>query len=122
MGKIIMCCCRINTEVLMANLFAKSAKSATYTLDNLRGYLKFLSKGIPIYLSTNFSNKAVWDCVESYPDLYQISNNEDGTIVIRSGNKLPNLEFFNAAYPANMSEYIKEVTSVYVNSIYENNR
>ncbi len=109
-----MCCCRINTEVLMANLFAESAKSATYTVDNLKCYLQFLSKGIPTYLSTNFSKKAVCDCVERYPKLYQISNKEDGTIIIRSGSEFPNLEYFNAAYPTNMSEYIKKVTSVYV--------
>lgn len=49
-GETIMCCCRINTEVLLSNLFAKSEKSATYTLDNLKDYLKFLAKGMPIYL------------------------------------------------------------------------
>lgn len=116
-GETIMCCCRINTEVLLANLFAKSEKSATYTLDNLKDYLKFLAKGMPIYLSTNFSKKEVLDCVEIYSDLYRISKKEGETIIIHSGNEFPNLEFFNAAYPASMSEYIKKVTSAYVKNM-----
>ncbi len=116
-----MCCCRIDTEVLMANLFAKSADTAAYTVDNLKCYVQFLAKEIPTYLSTNFSKTAVCNCVERYPNLYQMSSMEDGTIVIRSGNEFPNLEYFNAAYPSNMSEYIKKVTSVYVaNNKYDN--
>lgn len=113
--KIIMCCCRIDTDVLMANLFAESADNdVRYTMENMGDYLNFLSQKIPIYLSTNFSEETVFKCAQRFPKLYKFSKDENGTIIVESGNSRPNLEYFNASYSANVSDYIKKITRVYI--------
>lgn len=68
----------------------------------------------PTYLATNFSEHMVVECAAQYPDLYYISKDEEGVVVL-PGKQFPNLDYFNAIYPPSVSEYIKKVTTIFLN-------
>ena len=109
-----MCCNRINTDVLLANLFALTDDyPVEYAFDYLKVYLRFLSERFPTYLTTNLSEQMVRECVARYPDLYQIFERGD-ELVVAAGELIPNLDYFNAVYPSSVSDYIKELTQSFV--------
>ncbi len=116
-----MCCNRINTDALMANLFAASGEAAgptplEFSVASLREYFNFLSERFPVYVTSDFSPQAVDDCVEEYPELYQMCEDENGQTVIRSsGCGRPNLEFFNAPFSKDISTHISRMTRLFLN-------
>lgn len=113
-----MCCYRINTEVLLANLFARSKEyPISYSVRNVNGYLRFLSERFPTYLVTNLSEQAICDCVLQYPELYQLSKDMDGNIVVKSGGFRPNLKYFNAVYSKGVCNYIENTTYAYLETL-----
>jgi len=120
---IQMCCNRINTDALMANLFAVSGEIAEqvpmeFSVSSLGDYLSFLSERFPVYVASDFSMQAVDECVEEYPELYQKCEDKDGQTVIRSsGRELPNLAYFNASFSKDISTHISRMTKLYLNSI-----
>lgn len=107
-----MCCTRINTEDLLANLFAKT-ETSEYSLSTLQGYFTFLTEHFPLYVASDFSEQAVRKCAEKYPMLYQIRDQE-GDLVVCSGEQTPNLAFFNRALPSAVSEYLGRTTSSFL--------
>lgn len=111
----VMCCYRINTEVLLANLFAGSSEyPISYTVNNLNEYLRFLYERFPTYLATNFSEQAVYDCTVQYPELYLLSTNKEGVMVVKSGGFRPNLDYFNSPYSTGVRNFIKGITNAYL--------
>jgi len=117
-----MCCSRINTDVLLANLFAASGDFAgtrpvEFSVASVREYFSFLSERFPVYVTSDFSLQAVNDCVEEYPELYQKCKDENGQTVIRSsGCKHPNLEFFNAPFSKDISTHISRMTKLFLST------
>lgn len=63
-----MCCNRINTDVLLANLFAVSPRR--YTETDIRSYLDFLTECFPTYVTSDYSPQRIRECVAQYPELY----------------------------------------------------
>lgn len=115
-----MCCNRIDTDSLMANLFAVSRKSGdahleAFSLTSLGKYLDFLSERFPVYVASDFSKQAVDECIAAYPDLYQRMEDETGELVVRSGKLCPNLDYFNASFSENISTFINNMTKLYLN-------
>lgn len=64
-----MCCCIINTEVLLANLFAKLKGAEQVSLQTIESYLNFLVDCFPVYVISDFSAASVKRCAEKYPKL-----------------------------------------------------
>lgn len=107
-----MCCTRINTEALLANLFAQTADQ-NYSLSDLQDYFTFLTEHFPLYVASDFSERAVRECVEKYPMLYQ-GREQDGDFIVCPGEQIPNLSFFNRALPNAVSEYLGGTTSSFL--------
>ena len=68
-----------------------------------------------VYVASNFSKQAVDECVSRYPAYYQFE--EDDNEVIKSGEKYPDLDFFNAIYSESVSRYISRITQKYLDKI-----
>lgn len=107
-----MCCCRINTDVLLANFFSKLEDNRIVTINDLRFYLDFLSERFFVYVTSDFCVEKVKECVSKYPELYQIKKHGED-IVIEHGSLIPNLEYFNAVYSDAISSYIERMTSYF---------
>ena len=117
-----MCCNRINTDALMANLFAVSRESEDsppeeFSFTVLSEYLDFLSERFPVYVASDFSRQAIDECVAEYPDLYQRIENEGGELIVKSGSLCPNLEYFNASFSESISAFINNMTKIYLSLI-----
>jgi len=108
-----MCCNRINTDVLLANLFAVSHR--THTDTEIRNYLDFLTDCFPTYITSDYSPQRIRECTVQYPKLYSMKE-EDGTIEVMPGERRPNLSYFNAIYPDNISSYIIRSTESFLQS------
>ncbi len=114
-----MTCLRINTKVLMANLFAEiKSKNSTVSNNDLKKLLCKLSTYSPVYIQSDFSINKIINCVENYPDLYQNITMENGIVIIQPGNKLPNLDFFNVSYPTDAINYIHGIVRQFVKEMY----
>lgn len=107
-----MCCIRINTDVILANIFALQRTSVT--IDDLTAYVEFLSKMSPTYVSTDFAESSVKYSVEKYPTLYSIEEKQDGDFVVLAGEKRPNLQFFNSLYSDSWASYLQRITKAYL--------
>ena len=117
-----MCCNRIDTDALMANLFAVSRESVEpypeeFSFTALRKYLDFLSERFPVYVTSDFSRQAIDECVAEYPDLYQRAESEGGELIVKSGSLCPNLEYFNASFSESISTFINNMTKIYLSLI-----
>lgn len=112
-----MCCNRINTDALLANLFAVQGgqpwENRYFSMEFLKDYVDFLSTMFPEYLATDFCEEAVRECVAKYPTLYQIDETDDD-FTVQASEKRPNLKYFNAAYSIYISKYIEQITSAYL--------
>lgn len=107
-----MCCCRINTDVLMANFFAKLEDNRAITLNDLQSYLDFLSEEFFVYVYSDFCAEKVKECAEEYSELYQIKKLGE-EFVIERGSLTPNLKYFNAIYSEAVSSHIERMTSYF---------
>lgn len=105
---------RINTDVLLANLFA-SGRRKYYTLGELSEYLEFLRSCSGMYLGSDFCDESVRLCADRYPTLFYYEDVE-GAPVVHSRTAQPNLQFFNAPYSADMRDFIQRVTNYYVST------
>lgn len=109
-----MCCSRINTDVLLANLFAASPR--TYTEKDIGSYLDFLVDSFPTYVTSDYSPQRIQECAVQYPELYSMAE-RDGVMEIIPGKIRPKLSFFNAIYPDNISSYITRSTTMFLSMI-----
>lgn len=120
-----MCCNKIDTDTLMANLFVESLVSnpscheIKFSIDQLNGYFKYVSVQFPVYVASNFSEQAIYECVLKYPTYYRFIE-EGNTKFIKSGKENPNLDLFNAIYSKNISTYIRRITKKYLDIIGNN--
>ena len=73
-----MCCLRINTDVIWAQLFAVSSYPIYFTMEDIKKYFHFLSEKFLVYLTTNLSEHNIICCIEMYPELYILSKNKNG--------------------------------------------
>lgn len=108
-----MCCCRINSDVLLANFYALSPRS--HTFEEISDYMSYLTERFPVYVATNFSLHSIKKCVESYPELYSMSD-VNGEVIVHSGKLTPNLQYFNSIYNEAVSDYIIRCTKNFVES------
>lgn len=108
-----MCCCRINTNVLLANFFSKLEDNKVATLNDLQSYFDFLSERFFVYVTSDFCVEKVRECVNEYPELYHIKKQGED-IVIEHGSLIPNLKYFNSIYNEATSFYIERMTSLFL--------
>lgn len=109
-----MCCCKINTDILMANFFSKLDSNKPVTLDDLKSYLEFMQERFFTYIASDFCSERVKSCAERYPELYEIKVSKNG-IAIKSGRLRPNLKYFNSVYNTEVASYIERLTDNFFN-------
>ena len=109
-----MCCSRINTDVLLANLFAVSPR--TYTEEDIGSYLDFLVDCFPTYVTSDYSPQRIQECAVQYPELYSTAE-RDGVTEVIPGKIRPRLSYFNAIYPNSISSYITRSTKSFLSTI-----
>lgn len=114
-----MCCDRINTDTLLANLFA-SGRRNYYTFEELSEYYNCLLSSSAMYLASDFCEDSVRQCADRYPTLFRAYEDAGHTLVVYSGSARPNLQFFNAAYSVDMRDYIQRITEFYVSRLLKN--
>lgn len=112
-----MCCCRVDTSVLLANLFAKLKRETEISEKTVQNYLDYLTEVIPTYVSSDFSRHALLCCVEEYPELYKIRESSEETL-ISAGELRPNLEFFNSKYSEPVARFIERLADSFVKKYY----
>lgn len=112
-----MCCLRINTDVILSQLFALSSYPISFTMEDIKKFFRVLSERFPIYLTTNLSEYAVVMCTKLYPELYNLSYNENKVIIVRSGKNYPNLDFFMESYTQGVRNYMKIITKEFLNNL-----
>ncbi len=106
-------CCKVNTDVIMANLFAKKLDNDGVSIDTLKKYFEFLKEHFPVYLASDFSEYAIEYCVKVFPQLYR-SDGKGVDLVIYHGEQIPNLRFFNCKYNEVVSKYIEDTTIMFL--------
>ncbi len=109
-----MCCNKINTDVLLANLFAVSPRK--YTEEDIGSYLKFLVDRFPTYVTSDYSPQRIQECAVQYPELYSMAE-QDGVMEVLPGEVRPKLSYFNAIYPESVSSYIARSTESFLNTM-----
>lgn len=113
-----MCCDRINTDTLLANLFA-SGRRNYYTFGELAKYYECLLSFSAMYVASDFCENSVRQCTNRYPTLFRMYEDVGQAPVVYAGTARPNLQFFNAAYSVDMQDYIRRVTDFYVSKLLE---
>lgn len=108
-----MCCCRINTDVLLANLFAKKTNRNGVTIQILVSYLNFLAEHFPVYVTSDLCEERVSACTKRYKDLYYSTGSGD-SLTIFSRDLTPNLKYFNSIYNKVVADYIERMTESFV--------
>lgn len=109
-----MCCYRINTDVLLANLLVNSAYPVSYSYDDIHNYLRFMTDKFPTYISTNLSEQALYDCADEFPEVFKVYKDSDGKVVVHSTDYKPNVDYFNSSYSLGLCNYIDVVTKQYL--------
>lgn len=105
--------CVIDTDVLLANLFDKLENVSRISFQTVRSYLKFLRVCFPVCIITDFSDKSIIRCAEKYPNLYQIRKINEEQFVV-SGEKAPNLGYFNSIYSYAVASYLENSTVLFI--------
>lgn len=107
------CCCRIDTEQILANFFAKLNSDRDVTVQELENYLNYLSERFPIYVSSNLSQSSIQQCVEKYPRIYGFKEQNDHSITIHTSELVPNLKYFNTCFSEAYASFIERTTEGY---------
>lgn len=108
------CCYRFDTEVLLANLFVNSKYPVSYSYEDVHNYFRYLTDKFPIYLYTNLSEQALYDCSKCYPELYSVYKKDNGEVIIRSKSHKPSLNYFNSLYQSGCRYYLESISEEYV--------
>lgn len=108
-----MCCCRINTDILLANLFAKKTNKNGVTIQTIVSYLNFLVEHFPVYVASDLCEESVFACTKRYKDLYYSTGSGD-SLTIFNGNLAPNLKYFNSIYNEDIADYIERMTESFI--------
>lgn len=106
---------RINTDVMLANLF-ESKRKISYTFDEIANYNRYLMD-MNISTASDFCEDSVRMCADHYPELFHVYEDNGRLLVECNKDKTPNIEFFNAAFSNDMKSCIKRVTSTYIDSL-----
>ncbi len=111
-------CNQINTDVMLANLFAQnSTYPSAYSFGQIDDYFSFLVASWPCYLVSDFSKVAIRRCAQQHPELYQLCKMPNGDSGLQSGRLVPSLKFWNALYPKDVAKYIEEISKYYVENL-----
>lgn len=105
-----MCCIRINTDVILANIFA--IRDVPISANELSDYVNFMYSYMPTYVITDFCKESVKEVVDIYHELY-IFEEKDGSFVVSAGKMMPNLKFFNSRYSDAVALCIQRGTKFY---------
>lgn len=98
-----MCCTRVDTEVLLANMFSSRNYSGEgITAEQLANCVRYLANRLPGYLDSDVSLSRLKEVAYLYPRLFEF----DGHYV-RRGKCMPRFEFFNKRYSENEREKIR---------------
>lgn len=111
------CCYRLDTDVILANLFEGSSYPVKYSYDDVHEYFRFLSERFPTYLSTNLSEHELYVCADEFYDLYSTYKDKDGEVYIESKDYKPNLDYFNCRYSFGLRHYLGDLTKEYLEQI-----
>ncbi len=104
---------RMNTEIILANLFGLKEGQKEYSILDLEEYIKLLADCFPVYISTDFSEQELLDCANKYPNYYLIKMIDD-KMIVTSGKEKPNRKDFNAIYPKVVANYIEFLTEKFI--------
>lgn len=97
-----MCCLRVETDVLLANIMnSKNYNGVELTVYDLGNCVRYIANRMPGYLDSDVSSDRVGEIATMYPELFEY----DGVFVKR-GQYLPRIEFFNQKYPEHIIERI----------------
>lgn len=108
------CCCRINTEQILANFFAKFNSDREVSIAELGNYLDYLSERFPVYVTSDFSSSNVHWCTTRYPGIYTLCEHDDGTFGIKkTEGMIPNLKLFNDCFSEAYASFIERTTEGY---------
>ena len=108
-----MCCCMIDTDVLLANLFSRYGGRREVPFGVIQLYLDYLQAQFPTYVTSDLSVRHVLDCAGAYPELYQVSGSGEN-LVVRMCSMRPKLDYFHARYPAHIADYMTRLTASFV--------
>lgn len=106
-----MCCCRMSTVALMANLFAKLPEGRPASTAYFQDYLDYLTQVFPVYLTSDFCESAVLDCVEQFQELYHAQR--EPCLIVHCYRR-PNLEYFNDCFHSDIAAFIERTTERFV--------
>ena len=109
-----MCCSRLNTEVILANLIAAKGRSARFSMEDLESYVQFLSDSIPGYVTSDLCEERVLECAAEYPQLYQAHYTPEGDLVVQAGKMCPCVDFFNSGYSREAAGHIREMSNLFL--------
>ncbi len=113
-----MCCNRIDTDTVLANLFAVTdGGTRGYTLEQIESYFSFLVESWPCYVSTDFSKQEIYACVRRYPELYRVSGESEEEKHVQPGTLRPSLTFFNAGFSEGADKYLKAISMAYMTKL-----
>lgn len=104
------CCCRVNTDIILANLLSKVKDKLSFTFSDIEGYYNYLAEEIPTYVVTDLSIDSVRDCVQKYPEIFDTDSN--GNII--PGEYEINTNHFNTIYPESIASFIERTTKHYI--------
>lgn len=112
-----MTCLRVNTDVLLANIF--SIHHHPLYVKDIQEYLNYLSEMFPTYISSDFCIEKIQATIKQYPELYKISEDDNGDKIISPNTLKPNLKFFNQVYSDVVSSYLERATKSYFEKTYK---
>lgn len=111
------CCYRLDTDVILANLFEGSKYPVKYSYNDVHKYFRFLSERFPTYLTTNLSEHELYVCADEFHDLYSTYKGEDGEVYIKSKGYKPSLDYFNSKYSLGVQYYLGSLTEEYLKGL-----
>lgn len=110
------CCCRIQSEQLVGNLFHYLCKSdIKITKDLLDEFYAYLQERFYTYVvTTDISNSQLEYLAEKYPTLFVYHDSDkDGVYLSSTGNR-PSLDYFNACYSFANASYLSRLTKSFI--------
>lgn len=101
-------CCVINTDTLLANLFAKGVQ--VVSIFDLVKLLKYIGEGIHTEVVSDLSRTSVLRCASLYPNMVQ---SKDGTVAT-VGSRVPDPEYFMDRYSKPTAKHIDQLTDAFL--------
>lgn len=101
-------CCVINTDTLLANLFAKGVQ--VVSIFDLEKLLKYIGEGIHTEVVSDLSQTSVLRCASLFPNMVQSKDGATATV----GSKVPDPEYFMNRYSKPTAKHIDQLTDAFL--------